>query len=161
MSQPNWSDDNDLIRDLGRALRPDETEHRVIEAAHAVLRWRSADPGTELAALLYDSDVDRALSVRASSDAPRALVFGNGSHQMEIEVSDSGIEGQLIPPEPGMVRLVTVDGTVTEAMTDTVGCFTFPGRRRGPVRLEWLAAGDRLVTAWIPTSPSRPDPGPD
>src|SRR5262245_21357319 len=105
MAQPNWNDDSELIRDLAAATapdpqeQPDPVEQQVIAAAAAVLRWRTSDPDLELAALLYDSDLDRSALVRGSfRSSPRTLVFGCRCHQVEIELGDAGIEGQLIPP---------------------------------------------------------------
>jgi len=68
---------------------------------------------------------------------------------VEIELSDTGIEGQLIPPEPGQVWLLDASGPIAEATADEVGCFSFPARRHGPIRIECVVAGRRVATEWI------------
>jgi hypothetical protein len=76
-------------------------------------------------------------------------VFALGDLRVEIEMSDTGIEGQLIPPGAGTVRLLGASGPVAETTADEVGCFSFPAGRRGPVRIECVVAGRRLATEWI------------
>jgi hypothetical protein len=146
----NWNDDEDLLRDIAGALRPEPGEGDVLQAARAVHAWRDTDVERELAELLYDSYVDRVAGVRAApSGAHRSLVFALGELRVEVEVSDSGIEGQLIPPEPGVVRLVGVAGPLAETTADEVGCFTFPTGRQGPIRIECEVDGHRVATEWI------------
>jgi len=150
MPSRNWNDDDELILDLADVLRPNPTEQRVIEAARAAYVWRAADPDTELAALLYDSHHDCSVLVRSPvSGAPRNLVFGLGELRVEVEIGDAGIEGQLVPPGPGIVRLLTVDGTAAETTADEVGCFAFPAARRGPIRIEWAVPAGTFATEWI------------
>ena len=156
MAPPNWNDEHELMRDLAEALgpdpleRPDPVEQQVIDAASAVRRWRASDPDLELAALLYDSDLDTSAHVRGSfGGPPRTLVFGCCGWQIEIELNDAGIEGQLIPPEAGTVRLRDVDGASTETTADEVGCFRFPSPHRVPIRIECAVEGQRFATAWI------------
>lgn len=152
----NWSDDDELLLDIGDAFRPEPDEQVVLHAAHAVRGWRSADADRALAALLYDSCLDGTAAVRGpSSRAPRNLVFALEQLRVEIEVSDAGIEGQLIPPESGTVRLLDAGGAIAETTADEVGCFSFPAGssaragRWGPVRIECAVAGRRLATEWI------------
>ena len=59
------------------------------------------------------------------------------------------MEGQLIPPEPGAVQLLTVDGQTEEVSTDELGCFRFPVRNRGPVRLVCDTSDGGFITEWI------------
>lgn len=141
----NWNNDEDLLRELGEALH----QQRVVDAARDVARYR-ADLDQAVAALLYDSWLDTAAGVRAPvAGGPRSLVFTLGELRVEIELSDAGIEGQLVPPEPGRVRLLGAGGVLAETVADDVGCFTLPAARRGPIRLECAVAGRRLATEWI------------
>lgn len=150
MPSRNWNDDDELIRDLGEALRQGPAEQQVIEAARAAFAWRAADADLELAALLYDSRLDQTALVRGPhSGAPRNLVFGLGQLRIELELSDTGIEGQLVPPEPGVVRLLTATGPAVETTADELGCFSFPARRRGQIRIEYSLAGGQFATGWI------------
>lgn len=164
-SRRNWKDDDELMRDLRDALlRTVPGEQQVCEAADGVYEWRTSDIDVELAALLYDSDLDRTVQVRGPlSGPPRTLVFGTAELRVELEVSESGIEGQLVPPEPGLVQLTTCDGHTEETTTDELGCFSFLSRRRGPIRVTCRLPGRELVTEWVSSSPSgspaeSPDP---
>jgi hypothetical protein len=151
----NWSDDDELLRDIGDAVRPGPHEQQVMDAGRTVFGFHSTDLDKALAALLYDSRLDGLTAVRGPaaggplSGAPRNLVFALGELRVEIELSDAGIEGQLIPPEPGTVRLLDATGPVAETIADEVGCFSFPAGRRGPIRIECAVAGRRLATEWI------------
>ena len=150
MARRNWHDEEDLLRDIGDALRPDPREEQILEAARAIQAWRSVDFDRALAALLFDSHLDSRAAVRGPlSGVPRNLVFALGELRVEIELSDAGIEGQLIPPEPGQVWLLDSTGPVAEAIADEVGCFSFPASPSGPIRIECEVAGRRLATEWI------------
>lgn len=150
MSSRNWSDDDELMRELAEALRPEPGEQQVRAAAWGAYEWRTADIDVELAALLYDSDLDQTVRVRGPlSGSPRTLVFGTADLRVEMEFSESGIEGQLIPPEPGAVRLLTSAGATEETTTDELGCFSFPPRRRGPIRVACLLSCGQFVTEWV------------
>jgi hypothetical protein len=149
MSPRNWSDD-ELVRDLRDALRPTPVDDQVIAAARAAYEWRTADFDMELAALRYDSDVDEPALVRGQlQGSPRTLAFGTDDLGVEIEFSEAGMEGQLIPPEPGTVQLLTVDGRTEDVSTDELGCFRFPARNRGPVRLVCDTSGGGFITEWM------------
>ena len=76
-------------------------------------------------------------------------MFALGDARVEIELSDNGIEGQLIPPGPGEVRLLDAAGPVAETTADEVGCFCFPAARTGPIRIECSVDGRRVATEWI------------
>lgn len=148
----NWSDDEELLRDIGEAVRPGPHEQQVMDAGRAVFAWHSSDLDRALATLLYDSHLDGLSAVRGPlSGSPRSLVFALGELRVEIEVSDAGIEGQLIPPEPGRVWLLDAAGPVAETTADDVGCFSFPASRHGPIRIECSVSGQRLATEWIST----------
>jgi hypothetical protein len=150
MAWRNWNDDDELLLDIGEALRPEPLEAEVLAAARAVRARRSADVDRAPAALLHDSEPDRTASVRGPlSGAPRNLAFALGESRVEIELGDAGVEGRLIPPEPGRVRLFNGAGLVAEATADEVGCFALPTRRPGPIRIECQVAGRRAATEWI------------
>jgi hypothetical protein len=150
MPRRNWSDDAELLRDIGDAVRPEPDERAVREAGRGVYAWHGTGLDRALAALLHDSRLDGLAAVRGPlSGAPRNLVFALDDLRVEIELSDAGIEGQLIPPEPGQVWLLDATGPVAETTADEVGCFSFAARRRGPVRIECAVSGRRLATEWI------------
>jgi hypothetical protein len=156
MPSQDWNDDDELMRDLGEIFRPSPAERQVIDAARGLRMWRlTADQ--QLAALLYDSYLDESARVRAGRDSePQTLVFGHGSVQVEVELSDSGIEGQFVPPSQGLVRLFTVTGPHCVTTVDEVGCFAFPPPPRGPIRLECAVTSGTFFTEWIGAHTSQP-----
>jgi hypothetical protein len=68
---------------------------------------------------------------------------------VEIEVDRGGIVGQLTPPQPGQVTLVTAEGPGATAQADEIGCFTFPPPAPGPLRLDCRVGADHFVTEWV------------
>lgn len=151
MPSRDWNNDDELIGDLRAALRPIPAEPGVVDAAWAAFAWRS-DPSVELAELVHDSLLDAGAAVRAPHDgSPRTLAFGRGPLQVEIEMTDGGIEGQLVPPTPGTVRLVTLAGEVAATQADTVGCFSFTAPVEKPFRLSCTSAVGHIDTEWITT----------
>jgi len=50
----NWSDDEELLLDIGDAVRPEPFEQQVIAAGRVVHAWHGTDLDKALAALLYD-----------------------------------------------------------------------------------------------------------
>ncbi|HEY1344359.1 MAG TPA: hypothetical protein VGF54_05215, partial [Streptosporangiaceae bacterium] len=61
--------------------------------------------------------------------------------------------GQLTPPQPGRVTLVTAEGPQATAQADEIGCFTFPPPAPGPLRLDCQLGGDHFVTEWVTIRP--------
>lgn len=150
MAWRDWGDDDELLADIADAVRPEPLEPHVVAAGRRVHAWHSGDVDKALAALLYDSHLDAVGGLRGpASSAPRSLVFALGDLRVEIEVSEAGIEGQLIPPGPGRVWLLDAAGPVTDTVADEVGCFSFPAPRHGPIRIECLVSDRRIATEWI------------
>jgi hypothetical protein len=150
MPSPNWNDDDELMLDLRAALRAPAVDEQVLAAARAAFAWRTVDADLELIGLLYDSHLEDGSLVRESpTESPRTLAFHGDNLGVEIELNDGGIEGQLIPAQPGMVTLVTADGPYAAAAADPVGCFSFPPPPSGPIRLECSTEAGRFVTVWI------------
>jgi hypothetical protein len=153
MSSPNWNDDDELMRDVRQAFRPEPVNQRILKAARAALSWLTIDADLELARVFYDSAVSAAGPVRGpGQESPRTLVFRGDDDQslgVEIELSDTGIEGQIVPPGQGVVTLMTPSGTNASTETDEVGCFAFPAVLRGPIRLECALEARRFTTEWI------------
>jgi hypothetical protein len=148
----DWRDDDELMSLIREALRTDPAEQGIIDAGRAIGAWHHADADRLLAGVLYDSYLDDAGAVRGyAPGTARNLVFALGRLRIEVELSDAGIEGQLIPPEPGQVWLLDATGAETEVTADEVGCFTFPATgRHVPIRIECAVdGGRRLATEWI------------
>ncbi len=151
MPSPNWNDDDELMRDLRAALAEPPVEEHVLAAARAAYAWRTVDTDLELIGLLYDSHLDdQVSSVREHpAESSRTLAFHGERVGVEIELHETGIEGQLIPAQPGLVTLVTADGPFVAVPADQVGCFSFPVPPGGPIRLECSTDAGRFVTVWI------------
>ncbi len=153
MSSPNWSDDDDLMVDIRTALHPTSVDGRVLEAARAAFSWRTVDAELdvelELAQLFYDSYLDEDTLVRGPSAGSRTLTFQGEQLGVEVELSGTGIQGQLLPPNPGLVTLRTATGRYAAATADEVGCFALPAPPRGPMRLECVTDTGRMTTDWV------------
>lgn len=150
MSSLRWTDE-DLLRELGAALREAPVDGAIITAAEAAFSWRTADEELELLTLETETSLgELAGAVRSAAGpaAPRTLTFCGEQLSVEIEIDDNGIVGQLIPPQPGQVTLVTSDGPQAAAQADEVGCFTLPPPPPGPMRLDCELNGNRFVTEW-------------
>lgn len=150
MPSPNWNDDEELLADLRAALTVPAVDEEILRAARAAYSWHSVDTDLELIGLLYDSHLDDSAAVRESpAESARTLAFHGDHLGVEIELNGSGIEGQLIPAQPGLVTLVTADGPFAAVAADPVGCFSFPAAPSGPIRLECSTEAGRFVTVWI------------
>jgi hypothetical protein len=150
MPSLNWNNDDELMADLRAALTVPAVDEEILAAARGAFSWRTVDTDLELIGLLYDSHLDVETSVRESStESPRTLAFHGDNLGVEIELHDNGIEGQLIPAQPGIVTLVTATGPYAAVAADPVGCFSFPTPPAGPIRLECSTDAGRFVTVWI------------
>jgi len=148
MSSP-WTDD-ELLHELAAALREEPVDDYIIHAAQGAFAWRTVD--ADLIVLELDSGAIAAAGapVRAGgSDARRTLAFHGEQLSVEIEIDEAGIVGQLAPPQPGRVTLLTAIGPGPSAQADEVGCFAFPPPVSGPIRLDCRVDDDHFVTQWV------------
>jgi hypothetical protein len=123
----------------------------MLDAAKAAFSWRSVDDELELMLLVYDSSTEDEAVVRSSfTSAPRTLVFEASALCLEVEVESDEIMGQLIPPQPTRVTLITAAGKFAETDADETGCFQIPRPTRGSVRVGCATATTSLVTDWMP-----------
>jgi len=153
VSSPKWSDD-ELLEELRAALQEDPVDDSVIRAAQAAFSWRTIEEDLELLGLDTEAALAAGAPVRgAGPGAPRTLVFHGERHgerlRVEVEIDDAGIFGQLIPPQPGQVTLVTAAGPQATTQADEIGCFAFPAGPSGPLRLECHLDAGRFVTEWV------------
>jgi hypothetical protein len=164
MIDTRWSDE-DLSGELAEALREErEVPGAIIDAGREVFGWRTTI--AELAEftqarLTYDSLVDDLalqgdeagllVVTRSETAALRSLTFAAGELGIELEVTDDGVLGQLVPPQPATVELVTADQDGrTEVAVDDVGWFTIRPVPTTRFRLVCsTVAGITVVTAWI------------
>jgi hypothetical protein len=150
MHSPNWNDDEELMRDIGAALSVTPVDEQVLTAARMAYAWRTLDVECELAALLYDSRFDEAVTVRErDTESTRTLAFHGEGLGVEIELTQAGIEGQLIPARPGSVTLRTANGPYSTVTADQLGCFSIPSWPSVPMRLDCATDAGKFITVWI------------
>lgn len=146
--QPLWQELRAVI------VTADPVPPEVLQAARESFTWRTID--AELAALAYDSVVDRPTSdVTRGSAGPRMLTFEASGLTVELEVTTKGsrrqLVGQLIPPQPASVAVRHHGGTaLVEA--DELGRFSADELPRGPSSLRChLGGGEEppVVTDWV------------
>jgi hypothetical protein len=159
MSSPDWNDDDVLMDDLSEAVAAAEADRRVIAAARGVFAWRTAFAELELLELTSDTMMERELAVRDSGGAgPRIITFDDGETGVELEIGDRGIVGQLIPPGPGRIELLSAAGSLGSVEADDVGCFAFESGldagQSGPIRVRIISAERSFVTDWVVTRPA-------
>lgn len=155
-----WQDDDALAADLGRAVADEDVAQRVAAVgltafrAHRGMLALRDELATDLLllTLVHDSRTAEGLApVRDRSGQPsRTLVFEGDGVGVEVEVGDTGVEGQLIPARAGRVVLRRPDGDVAAVDTDEVGYFRFDTHPEGPLRLVCESADGTCVTAWLP-----------
>jgi hypothetical protein len=145
-----YNDDEVLLAELGRALRP-EPVPGIQAAAKALFTWRTIDD--DLASLAYDSALADHADMRGDqppdSAVLRTLTFTTATMTIEIGVRQDGILGQVVPPQVGRVEIRTEEGVFGAADVDDLGCFTVRPTPRTPFRLHLETASGRAVTAWV------------
>jgi hypothetical protein len=121
----------------------------LIRAAQAAFTWRTVDAELEILSLETELAMRDTATVRdAGKAAPRVFAFHGERLSVEIEVDDDGIVGQLTPPGPARITLVTPDGPQAAADADEVGCFSLPAPTPGPMRLDCQRGSERFLTEW-------------
>ncbi|NUT95751.1 MAG: hypothetical protein HOY78_27380 [Saccharothrix sp.] len=149
-----WESDETLLDELRAALaEARDVPPGFAEAARAAYTWRTVD--AELMLLTsYDSILDGQLAERArAAVTARQLVFDAEGISVQVEVTEAGVAGQVLPARPGRVVLLTAAGPVEEAELDELGCFLLGPPPPGPVRLRIEAGGGvggmSVVTDWV------------
>lgn len=144
--------DDALLAELGAALRDSgPVPEEFLTAALAAFSWRTIDAELTVAELTFDSACDRepAGLVRSTGSAARTLTFRAGSVVIEIEVTSTGIVGQLSPARGGRVTARTSAGRYEEVPVDAVGFFSMGAPPAGPVQLCARTADYAVATAWV------------
>ena len=144
-------DDERLMEALSGALRARQAVPPwFVETAKNAYAWHNID--AELAQLTYDSSRDRdvSASLRSESASIRALTFTSAHLSIELEIGDSALLGQIMPPRPGRIEAQTQAGATTPAPVDEIGCFSIEPIPPGPFRLHCHTEdGTDVVTGWI------------
>ncbi|MCT9084543.1 hypothetical protein [Streptomyces fulvoviolaceus] len=114
----------------------------------AVEAFALHDLDARLAELTFDSLVD-AIPVRGATDAPRMLTFHSGDVTIDVEVSTQGLMGQVLPPQPASIEVLTGPQSGASLVADDMGRFTSGVTPTGPFALRLRTGGDVVVTEWL------------
>jgi hypothetical protein len=147
LNSPRWTD-QELLSELSKALHEPPLDENIIRAAQAAFTWRTVDAELEILSLSEGLEYAGAQVRGTGPRSPRTFAFHGERLNVQVEVDDTGIVGQLTPPGTGKVTLMTPDGPHATAETDEVGCFTLPPPPSGPVRLDCRLGADHFVTEW-------------
>ena len=144
-------DDEELLAALRQALAERQAvPPEFVEAAKNAFAWHNID--AELAELTYDSsrDAEPARSTRAETASIRALTFTSAHLTIELEVTHDSLLGQIVPAQPGSVKVQLRDGAETTVPADPIGRFTIRPIPAGAFRLHCKTSADAdALTGWI------------
>lgn len=151
MTQHDW-DDERLLREVVAAAAPPDVPEGVLHTALAVYTWRTID--AELAALAFDSALAPAFAadVRGDQATLRTLTFESRDIVLELELSLTGLAGQVVPAQRGTVEIRTLEAPQESIPVDVdgVGFFSVHPVPVGPFKLTLRTADGRsIVTPWI------------
>lgn len=150
-----WRDDDRLLTELGAAVREgQQVPESFVRAGKAAYTWRTVD--AELAELRLDAPLaePEPAGLRGEPSGPgggpRALSFTASVLAIEVEIHPDAIRGQLVPAQPGIVRIRDAEGATGEVPVDEVGWFVIEMVPVVPFRLHVrTAAGAAVITDWI------------
>ena len=137
---------------LGEAIRArEEVPEWFVETGKNAYAWHNID--AELAQLTYDSEGDfsrgHVAAMRSEAASIRALTFTSARLSFELEVTETSLVGQVIPPQAGTLEVHTTAG-VTSSPVDEIGCFVVTPIPASPFRLRCRAEdGADVLTGWI------------
>ncbi|KOU61256.1 hypothetical protein ADK57_28215 [Streptomyces sp. MMG1533] len=144
---PDEEFDDSLLQDLRLAagiLDPVPAELRQL----AVEAYALHDLDARLAELTFDSLVD-AIPVRGATDPPRMLTFHTGDVTVDVEVTSQGLMGQVLPPQPASIEVLSGPRAGAALEADDLGRFTSDLAPAGPFALRLRAGGEVVVTEWL------------
>jgi len=143
-------DDDELLAALGEAMRARRAvPDWFVEMGKNAYGWHNID--VELAQLTYDSsrDQDVVAAVRSEAASIRALTFTSSRLSIELEVAESSLLGQIVPPRAGTLEIHTTAG-VTSSPVDEIGCFAVDPTPTTPFRVRCRTEdGADVLTGWI------------
>src|SRR6516165_1266573 len=137
---PDGWDDEELLGALDEAMRARQAVPEwFVETGRNAYAWHNID--AELAQLTYDSsrDQDVVAAVRSEAASIRALTFTSSRLSIELEVAESSLLGQIVPPRAGTLEIHTTAG-VTSSPVDEIGCFAVDPIPASPFRLRCRTA---------------------
>ncbi len=137
------SDEQQALDEVAAALRPPPgVPDAVLAAATAAFTWRTVD--AELAELLADA-VGAAPGVRGGAPGVRSLTFQAGGSTLLLDITADGLEGQLVPPDAGLVVVRTGTALQGPFPVDELGSFRTPTAPKEAFRLVLRADDGRKV----------------
>jgi hypothetical protein len=153
-SSPEWGDE-DLLAALRQAFAARRAvPHEFVQAGQDAFAWHDID--AELAQLTYDSTrlTEAGVVTRAPEEAAiRVLTFTSAQAgvQIELEVQEDALAGQILPMQSAAIELQTKTGTQQPISADEVGCFWISPIPSEDFRLRCRpVAGDaEVVTVWV------------
>jgi hypothetical protein len=142
-------EDEELLVALRRAVHARESvPPDFVAAAKNAFAWHNID--AELAQLTYDSTRDLASSTRAETASIRALTFTSAHLTIELEVTLDSLIGQIVPGEPGTIKVQPKVGAETAVAADKIGLFAIEPIPSGSFRLHCRTdTGLEALTGWI------------
>jgi len=147
---PDGWDDEELLGALDEAMRARQAVPEwFVETGRNAYAWHNID--AELAQLTYDSsrDQDVVAAVRSEAASIRALTFTSSRLSIELEVAESSLLGQIVPPRAGTLEIHTTAG-VTSSPVDEIGCFAVDPTPTTPFRVRCRTEdGADVLTGWI------------
>jgi hypothetical protein len=147
---PDGWDDEELLAALGEAMRARQAGPEwFVETGKSAYAWHNID--AELAQLTYDSsrDQDVVAAVRSEAASIRTLTFTSSRLSIELEVAESSLLGQIVPPRVGTLEIHTTAGVISSPV-DEIGCFVVDPIPTSPFRIRCRTEdGTDVLTGWI------------
>jgi hypothetical protein len=142
------TDDEQLLAELAEAVRAaGDVPAGFIAAGKAAFAWRNVD--AELATLT-DASTAGLVGTRAEPASLRSLSFVARELSIEVEVTADALLGQIVPAQPGEVRLHQRDGSTRTVPVDDVGWFVVRPVPEAMFRLlVRTAGGSAVITEWV------------
>ncbi|WP_399944940.1 hypothetical protein ACGH52_33820 [Streptomyces sp. BBFR25] len=132
------------LRQAAAILDPVPAELRRVAVDAFALR----DLEVRVAELTFDSLVD-GIPVRGETDPPRMLTFQSDGVTVDVEVTSQGLIGQLLPPGPAGIEVLSGPRAHARLMADDMGRFTGEAPPAGPFALRLRTGRDVVVTEWL------------
>jgi len=151
---PGWGDEEllDALRQAFAARRAVPPEF--VQAGQNAFAWHNID--ADLAQLTYDSTdrTEELVATRAEEEAAiRVLTFtcAQAGLQIELEVQEDALAGQILPMQSAAIELQTKTGTQQPISADEVGCFWISPIPSEDFRLRCrpVAGNAEVVTVWV------------
>ncbi|WP_328563970.1 hypothetical protein [Streptomyces coelicoflavus] len=132
------------LRQAAAILDPVPAELRRV----AVDAFALHDLDARVAELTFDSLVD-GIPVRGETDPPRMLTFSTDRVTVDVEVTSDGMIGQLLPPGPAGIEVLSGPRAHVRLTADDMGRFTGEAPPAGPFALRLRTGREVVVTEWL------------